>query len=147
MRQVLLILAVTVMAMGFVAASVFGLRDRRVLVPAPENETEGFLDLFAKRRHEQALSRLTTSARDTMTVEALSKMHARIADRIGSFELESTSRQRMTDERASASGALKGERGDTLTVAFQLQREKGIWRITDLRPLADAAAESRVSAP
>ena len=139
MKQVALVLLLVAVALGVTAGAVFGLRDSRILVPAPENEIEDFLDLFVVRRHDQALGHVASGVRDTIPIDSLAAWHKRLAARLGAFKLESSSRQWMTETRAVASGKLKSRDGGTVDVTLPLQRKHGVWRITDLRPLADLA--------
>jgi hypothetical protein len=138
-KQLALILLLVVVALGVTAGVVFGLRDSRILVPAPENEVEGFLDLFAVRRYPQAMTHVSADVRHTTPTDSLAIWHQRLAARLGDFRLESSSRAWMTEVRASASGKFRGRSGETLEVTFPLEREHGVWRIVDLRTLADVA--------
>ena len=132
-----IILAISV-GLAVVAASVFAMSDRYLLTAPPERELDGLLIMIANKRYTQVRPLLATDLEGT-PIDSLRAIHDGIERQIGEIENVETEREWMSGDRASATASMEGMDHRTIHFRVPLIRQQGTWRVSDLRPLSDAA--------
>jgi hypothetical protein len=125
-------------ALALVAAAVFGLGDRRTLVPPPEAVVENFVRELETGRYERATGYLNTELESSVTPEQLRAWTARLRGRTGEIIDVRGEPGWLAGERAEAYARLKTERAGEPALRFTLSREGGVWKINGLLSLKDA---------
>jgi hypothetical protein len=141
MIGILRIALVIAVALGVVAASVFGAKDSRILTAPPERELGVFLKRIGINQFATATTVLSDKLERRITADSLRALHDGITRQIGEIRDEETERRWIRGDSALAGGKLIGKR-QTLEFDISLRRERGVWRITDLAPI-----ERSLSAP
>lgn len=128
-------------ALGVVAASVFGLGDRSVLVPPPEAVIEGFVRELATHRYSPALSYLRPELARSAGADSLRVLASRLESRAGSIRDVLGEPGRRDERRAEARAVVRAERVERLVLPFTLVFEEGAWSIASLDALAGREAQ------
>jgi hypothetical protein len=131
LRSLFWVAAATGAALLVIAAVVFGLGDRSVLVPAPEIVAEGLLRQLKTGRHEQIQQYISDPARATLTPQRLREWFDDLERRIGRVqEIQgeyAVSRGDGADAVVRITGELRG-----VTVRLPVIRQYGQWAIDGL---------------
>ena len=131
MRGTLLVIAVTLAALGFTSVVVVWGRDSAVLVPPPESVAEQFVRQLATRRYDRALQYVDEDSHMSLaTVRAAAEA---LHERVGAINVVEGRPGYIAGERASATAALLTEDAGEITEAFTMVRRNGLWKIVEWR--------------
>jgi hypothetical protein len=123
-------------AMAVVAATVFGLGDRRTMVSPPEAVVEDLLRALECRRYPQALKYFTRSAREKVSADQLAEATRRLESRIGRIEDVKGEEGWLSGDDAEATAVLRTDKADEVRVPLRLRRDLGEWRLTGIEGLS-----------
>lgn len=118
--------AIAVCLAGFAAGIAAG--DRQLFVPPPESVAEGFVRQLAARRYDRARPLLSERAAARHDVAALAGVGRMLEEAAGEIAQVAGIAGVLQSDTARASARVHGRSGD-IAVAFDLVRERGLWRI------------------
>jgi len=130
MKELLLIAAAVVIAMGIVAASVVVGRDTTTLVSPPEAVAEEFIRQLAAGRDDRALEHLAEPSGAHAKVEADGRM---LRTRAGAVNLVAGEAGAITGDTATASARIQTSNAGELRWTFTFERQPGVWKISEYR--------------
>jgi len=136
MKELIAQTGVIAAALLIVAGVVFGLNDRTTLVPAPSVALEGFLRTLSAERYKRAVPYLAQDLADSISPDKLEELFRPIRDRAGEIINVTGEREQIDGEHAEAEASLETRSAGTITIALPMQLEHGVWKITELKPLA-----------
>ena len=138
MRALVYVPLAVAAALAVVAAAVFGLGDRRTLVPPPEAVVESFVRELETGRYQRATGYLSTELQPNVKPEQLRAWTSRLLARTGDIIDVRGEPGWLAGDRAEAYARLKTERAGEPALRFTLYREEGVWKINGLASLRDA---------
>jgi gamma-glutamyl phosphate reductase len=127
MKDVLLVVACTAIALALVMASVVIGHDRRTLVAAPEAVAEQFARKLATGRYDVARTQTDDGSRSMR--ERIRSASDRLRARAGAIDQVTGMAGWIGIDTATASVVLSTERAGEITMEFELVRRSGSWRI------------------
>lgn len=127
MKDVLLVVACTALALAFVAASVVIGHDTRTFVAAPEAVAEQFVRKLAAGRYDVARAQTSDGSRSTR--DRIRSASARLRARAGAIDQVTGMAGWTGTDTARASVVLSTERAGEITMEFGLVRRSGSWRV------------------
>ena len=130
MKSISAVLLATVLALGCVAVSLFGLNDHAVLTPPPEAVAEEFTRQIAAGRAELVRPLLSRAARERETTQVLRARTEPLRRAVGVLEQVSAVAGWVRDHQAAAHALLQGDTG-TAVLSFTFVREQGRWTVDE----------------
>jgi hypothetical protein len=128
------------LALGFIAAIVFGLGDRDTFVSPPEVVAEEFLRSVGHGRVDAARSLLASGEERVTSTAEMKTFYSKLRSRLGRLDqLEATVATRARDSITVHVDA-QGSR-DTLEVTVPLAFESGLWKVARFSELERAMAQ------
>ena len=146
MKELLIVVAVFASGLVLAGGAVFGLHDRQTFVPPPEAVAESFARQLVQRRYDLAVNYLGRNLRATTDANGLRARFDPLRQRIGTPNQVSGERDWMQESDASARALVEGESGNAV-LQVRLEREQGLWRITQLPANVGAEAPALRTSP
>lgn len=128
MKEIAISVATVAAALLLVAAAVFGARDTALFVPPPDAVAENFARELAAGRYELARRHLSSSRRREQGADDLESRFAPWKARIGKVDSVEAKELSRASDRAAAICEVRGD-PSSVTLALQLVREQGLWRV------------------
>jgi hypothetical protein len=128
MKDAGLIALVTLAALGFVAAAVFGLEDRSVLSPPPDAVAESFVRELGMARYELAHHYLSKDVRQHVSASDLRASFQPLQAHTGPPDQVITHPSSENGNQARVLATLEGRR-ETASMYVDLVRERGLWKV------------------
>jgi hypothetical protein len=135
MKAIWCLLLCMALALALVAADVFGLGDRHILVSPPDAVTEGFVRELVTNRYEMALPYLSDDLAQQVNAEQLKQATQQLRRRTGRISNVTGEEGWIKGDQAAAGVLLDTEKAGELHLHFRLTREQGEWAVSDLREL------------
>ena len=136
MRSILAVCAITVAALGLIAAIVFAAGDSRTLVPPPESAAEGFVRQIAASRYRQTRQYIASDAEGDLSPGRLEAWHREFETRHGTIGRIGDETTTVSENDATVRLQVHA-RGGSVTLSVSLQRKHGLWKVTGLPKIED----------
>lgn len=136
MRSILAVCAMTVAALGLIAAIIFAAGDSRTLVPPPESAAEGFVRQIAASRYRQTRQYIASDAQRDLSPGRLEAWHREFESRHGTIGRIGDEPPTMSQNDATVRLQVHA-RGVSVSVSVSLQREQGLWKVNGLPKIED----------